>query len=60
MGITDPEAIDLATAMMTGLTSQQLSNDPDGDRWERLVDRATRMLVAEFAPALLTPHRRRR
>lgn len=23
---------------MTGLTDQQLSNDPGGDRWERLLD----------------------
>jgi len=60
LGITDPEAVDLATAMMTGLTSQQLANEPGGDRWERLVDRAARMLLAEFAPHLLTPQRRRR
>lgn len=60
VGITDPEAADMATALLTGLTSQQLANDPGGDRWERLVDRAARMLLAEFAPALLTPQRRRR
>lgn len=60
IGISDPEAVDMATAMMTGLTSQQLANDPGGDRWEKLVDRSARMLLAEFAPALLTPQRRRR
>lgn len=60
VGIADPEAADMATALLTGLTSQQLANDPGGDRWERLVDRAARMLLAEFAPALLTPQRRRR
>ena len=53
VGITDPAAIDLATAMFTGLTSQQLANDPGGDRWLRLVDRAVTMLLAELAPHLL-------
>ena len=49
-GITDPDAADLATAVLTGLTSQQIANDPGGDRWERLVDRAAAMLVRELAP----------
>ena len=53
IGITDPAAIDLATAVFTGLTSQQLANDPGGDRWERLVDRAVAMLLADLAPHLL-------
>ncbi len=53
LGITDPEASDLATAVFTGLTSQQIANDPGGDRWERLVDRAADMLLAEVAPHLL-------
>jgi len=52
-GITDPDASDLATALFTGLTSQQIANDPGGDRWERLVDRAADMLLAEVAPHLL-------
>ncbi|MHB1164736.1 MAG: TetR/AcrR family transcriptional regulator [Candidatus Nanopelagicales bacterium] len=51
-GITDPDAADLATAVLTGLTSQQLSNDPGGTRWERLVDRAVTMLLREIAPHL--------
>lgn len=37
-GATDPRHVDLWTAIMTGLTDQQLSNDPGGDRWERLLD----------------------
>ena len=53
VGITDPAAVDLATAVFTGLTSQQLANDPGGDRWERLVDRAVSMLLADLAPHLL-------
>jgi AcrR family transcriptional regulator len=51
LGITDPEAIDLLTAISTGLTSQQISNDPGGDRWARLVDRAVRMFYAQVAGA---------
>jgi AcrR family transcriptional regulator len=57
LGITDPEALDLWTAVTTGLTSQQLANDPGGDRWERLIDRAVHMLLAELAPQLLEPSR---
>ena len=51
-GVTDPDASDLATAVFTGLTSQQIANDPGGDRWERLIDRAADMLLAEVAPHL--------
>lgn len=43
MGITDPEALDLLTALGTGLTDQQISNDPGGERWARLVDEAMEM-----------------
>ncbi|MFA7322809.1 MAG: TetR/AcrR family transcriptional regulator [Candidatus Nanopelagicales bacterium] len=49
-GITDPAAPDLATAVMTGLASQQLANDPGGRRWSDLVDRAVSMLLTELAP----------
>lgn len=49
LGVDGP-GLDLATAVMSGLVAQQLSNDPGGDRWERLVDRATRMLLGEVAP----------
>ena len=42
-GITDPDAADLFTALMTGLVDQQLANDPGGDRWVRLVPEAVEM-----------------
>lgn len=45
-GITSPEAADLWTAVFTGLATQQISNDPGGDRWSRLVDRAVDLLLA--------------
>lgn len=43
VGVTDDADLDLWTALMTGLTDQQISNDPGGDRWSRLVDRAVAM-----------------
>jgi AcrR family transcriptional regulator len=60
LGLTDPHAIDLWTAVLTGLADQQISNDPGGDRWEQLVDRAVEMLIAETAPEILTTRRSER
>ncbi|MDQ3660032.1 MAG: TetR/AcrR family transcriptional regulator, partial [Actinomycetota bacterium] len=42
MGLTDPKALDLLTAIGAGLTDQQISNDPGGDRWVRLSTRPWR------------------
>ena len=41
--------LDLWTAMLTGLASQQISNDPGGTRWVSLVDRAVDLLLGESA-----------
>jgi AcrR family transcriptional regulator len=49
-GITHPDAIDLWTALVSGLISQQIANDPGGNRWARLVDRTVDMFIAEMAP----------
>ena len=46
VGITDLAAMDLYTALLTGLTDQQISNDPGGTRWARLVDDAVDMFLA--------------
>jgi AcrR family transcriptional regulator len=46
VGLTDPRALDLYTALSAGLASQQISNDPGGDRWIRLIDDAVEMYVA--------------
>jgi Transcriptional regulator len=43
VGLDDPEVLDLLTAIGTGITDQQISNDPGGDRWSRLVDEAMEM-----------------
>ncbi len=45
-----PEHIDLWTALLTGLATQQVSNDPGGDRWRRLVEPAVDMFVAVHLP----------
>jgi AcrR family transcriptional regulator len=44
-GITDPRHVDLWTALNTGLIDQQISNDPGGDRWTRLIDESTDMFL---------------
>ncbi len=43
MGFTDQASLDLLTAIGTGITDQQISNDPGGERWVRLVDEAMEM-----------------
>jgi len=43
IGMGAPEQVDLWTALVVGLVSQQLSNDPGGDRWRRLVPAAVDM-----------------
>ena len=45
LGIDDPRDIDLFTAIGTGLVDQQISNDPGGDRWVRLLGDAIDMYV---------------
>jgi AcrR family transcriptional regulator len=50
-GITDPRHLDLWTALTTGLVDQQISNDPGGDRWTRLIDDAVHMFLAHLRTA---------
>ena len=54
LGISDPGALDLFTALGAGLTSQQFANEPGGDRWTRLVDPATEMFYAYVLPRQAT------
>ncbi len=44
-GVTRTEDIDLYTALLGGLIDSQLANDPGGNRWEKLLDRAVDMYV---------------
>ena len=50
-GAGAPEQVDLWTALCTGLVAQQVSNDPGGDRWRRLVVPAVDMFAAVHLPA---------
>ena len=45
-GITEARHLDLWTALVTGLVDQQISNDPGGNRWSRLIDESMAMFVA--------------
>ncbi len=45
-GVVDPRHVDMWTALTTGLVDQQISNDPGGDRWGRLVDDFVTMFLA--------------
>ncbi|CAM3787891.1 TetR/AcrR family transcriptional regulator [Smaragdicoccus niigatensis] len=48
LGITDPQALDLWTALLSGLISQQVSNEPGGDRWRKLIGQAVDMFADEY------------
>jgi AcrR family transcriptional regulator len=50
-GITDARAIDLWTAISAGIGSQQLANDPGGDRYVRLLEDAIDMFLAHIGKA---------
>ncbi len=55
-GLTDPADLDLWTAVVAGLAAQQTSNEPGGDRWLRLANRAADM----YADHVLGKKRSRR
>jgi AcrR family transcriptional regulator len=45
-GVTEHHHLDLWTALVTGLVNQQVSNEPGGDRWARLVDESISMFLS--------------
>jgi len=49
-GVTDGRQVDLWTALVTGLVDQQVSNDPGGDRWSRLIDESMAMFLSHCRP----------
>jgi AcrR family transcriptional regulator len=56
IGITRQAHFDMWTALVAGLSAQQTSNDPDGDRWLRLIDPMVDMFLAALgAPAGARP-----
>ena len=48
LGLTDPALRDLWTGLVAGLTAQQITNEPGGDRWERTLPLAVEMF-ADYA-----------
>ena len=44
-GVTPGVRLDLFTAVTAGLAAQQLANDPQGDRWIRLLPHAVDMIL---------------
>lgn len=57
--VPDPaQTMDLWTALVGGLSGQQLANEPRGDRWIRLFDHAVDMFFASV-DALPRPNRER-
>lgn len=56
-GITEPDHLDMWTALVTGLVDQQISNDPGGERWIRLIEEAVEMFVSHCRQPRRTPPR---
>jgi AcrR family transcriptional regulator len=48
LGLNDSASRDLFTALLGGVIDQQLANDPAGERWLRLLDRAVDMFADYF------------
>jgi hypothetical protein len=46
-GVSDPSDLDVFSALVNGLAHQQVANDPGGDRWVRLAQRAVEMFLAD-------------
>lgn len=44
-GVGSSAQVDLWTALFTGMASQQISNDPGGDRWHKLIGDAVALLT---------------
>ena len=45
LGVTKPAQLDLWTSIISGLSFQQIANEPGSDRWVRLVDDAVDMFL---------------
>lgn len=54
--ITAQEDLDLYVALVGGLADAQLANDPGGNRWSRLLDRAVDMYVHDLGIDTSAPH----
>ena len=59
-GVSDERHLDMWTALTTGLVSQQVANDPGGDRWVRLVEDLVAMFLDHCRPSGRRPSRSRK
>ena len=50
LGAGSPAHIDVYTALIAGLGSQQVANDPDGDRWTRHLESLLDIFLDHFVP----------
>jgi AcrR family transcriptional regulator len=57
LGITSDQDADLYTALISGLISQQLANDPGGQRWRRLIPRVISMFADDLDLPRIDPTR---
>jgi AcrR family transcriptional regulator len=49
VGLDHPDDMDVFTAVIAGMTHQQVANDPGGTRWVRLARRMVEMFLADGA-----------
>jgi AcrR family transcriptional regulator len=59
-GLGGATAFDIWTALVSGLSAQQIANDPGGDRWLRLIDEVVDMYVDHVTAAPVHAQQRRR
>jgi len=55
VGVTDTADVDLFTAVIAGLSAQQVANDPGGTRWVEQADRIVTILVDAVARPASSP-----
>ena len=60
VGVDDPRAWDVWTALAAGLAAQQNANEPGGERWVRLADEAIDMFLEHYAPGRPRQRKERR
>jgi AcrR family transcriptional regulator len=58
VGASDDADVDIFSALVTGLAHQQVANDPGGDRWVRLAERAVDMFLADVERRRPNVHRK--
>lgn len=54
LGADSPAQVDVYTALIAGLVSQQVANDPGGDRWTKHLEAVLDMFLDHFIPEELT------